>query len=45
MRAAVVCIEDVKNQDKWRFRTKVSDPKQLKGKQRRRRRRNIRFVW
>jgi hypothetical protein len=27
MRAVDVCVGDVKNQDEWRFRTRVSDPK------------------
>jgi len=27
MRAVSVCIGDVKNRDKWRFRTKVADSK------------------
>jgi hypothetical protein len=27
MRAVDVCVWDVENQDEWRFRTKVADPK------------------
>ncbi|KAL4104536.1 hypothetical protein QTP88_019831 [Uroleucon formosanum] len=32
MRAVVVCIEDVKDRDKWRFRTRVADSKELGGR-------------
>jgi len=39
MRAVGVCIGDVKNQDKWRFRTRVADLKELGGRRGRRRRR------
>jgi len=38
MRAVGVCVEDVENRKKWRFKTKVADPK-LFGERRRRRRR------
>jgi len=41
MRAAGVYVKDVENQDKWRFRAKVADLKQLGGRRRTRRKRNF----
>ena len=32
MRAVGVCIGDVKDRDRWRFRTRVADPKKLGGR-------------
>jgi len=37
LRTVGVRIEDVKNREKWRSRTKVADPKYLGGKRRRKR--------
>jgi len=39
MRDVTVCVEDVENRDKWRFRTKVAYPKLLGGRRMRRKRR------
>ena len=32
MRVVGVCIGDVKDRDRWRFRTRVADPEELGGK-------------